>query len=78
MQPSKSDFVLVYSTYNPGEVVLIKSILNDANIEYFTINEDGNVLYAPIGIDIMVTRNKAEEAKELLKDFIKPPKNKAE
>jgi len=72
MQPPKSDFVLVYSTYNPGEVALIKSILNDANIEYFTINEDGYVLYAPIGIDIMVARDKVDEAKELLKDFISP------
>ena len=74
MQPSKSDFVLVYSTYNPAEVMLIKSILNDANIEYFTINEEGHVLCAPIGIDIMVTRDKADEAKELLKDFISPQK----
>ena len=71
---TKPDFILVYSIYSQGELPLIKSILQAADIECYTINEDGHVLYAPMGIDIMVAADKIDEAKELLKDFINPSK----
>lgn len=65
----------VYSTFNPGEIPLIKSILNDSEIEHFVTNEwSGGVYPHATGMDIMVDEQHAETAKELIDDFFKKTK----
>lgn len=79
MQNSK--FVTVHSTNNQADLAVIKSLLNISGISYFIANENFGTLYGAADgltlMDIKVVSDEAEEAKELLKDFINPNKNKS-
>jgi hypothetical protein len=60
----------VYSTFNPGELPLIKSILQDSDIDFFVTNEwSGGIFPHATGMDIMVPEEKVEEAKKIIRDF---------
>lgn len=63
-------FVHVLSTYNLGDIALIKSILDNEGIEYFLQGE--NTAYIRGYMDptiLMVKNDQVEIVKELLKDF---------
>ena len=79
MQDEKSGFVVVHRTNNQAELALIKFLLQDADISYFIGNENFSTLYGAADgftlMDIKVAEDKAEEAKELLKDLIAPKKD---
>lgn len=63
-------FVPVLSTYNLGDIALIKSILDNERIEYFLQGE--NTAYIRGYMDptiLMVRSDQVEIVKELLKDF---------
>jgi hypothetical protein len=70
------NFVVVHYTNNQAELAVIKSLLDNAGIDYFIGNENLNTLYGVADgftlMDIKVAADKVEEAKELLKDFINP------
>ena len=74
---SEYEFVKVYSTPKQGEIAIIKSILDGQNIPYYIKGENFGTLYGPAdglsSMDIMIRGDYYEDAKELLKDFIKPP-----
>jgi len=71
----KSNFVLVYSTLKQDELALIKSLLDEAKIQYYIRNETPHSSAADaLFIDIMIVQDRVEEAKELLKEFISPHK----
>jgi hypothetical protein len=76
-QPSQ-DFIRVFSTPQPGEIALIKSLLEAEGIPYFVKGEHFGTLYGPAdgmsSIDVMVHRDYVQEAAVLLKDFISPSK----
>ena len=78
MQNEKSgyDFVKVHSVSKPGELALIKSILEAQEIPFFVKGENFGTLYGPANglslMDVMVREDYLEEAEELLKDFINP------
>jgi len=75
---NKSDykFVEIYSTPNQGEIAIIKSILDSQGISYYIKGENFGILYGPANglssMGVMVRDERLEEAKGLLKEFIKP------
>jgi len=73
---SQHKFVRVYSTPKLAEVAIIKSILESQKISYYIKGENFGTLYGPANglssMDIMVREDFCADAKELLKDFIKP------
>ena len=80
MENAKSKFITIHYTNNQAELAVIKSLLADAGVDYFIGNENFSMLYGAADgftlMDIKVVADRAEEAKELLKDFIKPKKDK--
>lgn len=71
--PKAGDFVEyeeLLSTYNLGDIVFIKSVLDSEKIIYFMQNEEFNSLtFSPQPVRVMVNTDQMEKAKELLKDF---------
>ena len=63
-------FKKVYSSFNTQEIALIKSLLEESNIEYNVTNEwSGGMIFHATGMDVMVPEDKAEEAKKIIGDF---------
>ncbi len=63
-------FVPVLSTYNLGDIALIKSILDNEGIEYFLQGENTAYIRGYMDPTILMVRNdQVEIVKELLKDF---------
>ena len=73
---SEYKFIKVFSTPKPGEIALIKSILDGQNIPYYIKGENFNALYGAAdglsAMDIMVRQDYSQDAKELLSEFINP------
>ncbi len=69
-------FIRVHSTPKPGEIAVIKSILDAENIPYEIKGEYFGTLYGAAdgltSMDIMVREDYSEDAKGLLKEFISP------
>ena len=69
-------FIKVYSTPKQGEIAIIKSILDSQGISYYIKGENFGILYGAANglssMDVMVRDDHSEEARELLKEFIKP------
>jgi hypothetical protein len=66
----KEKYVELLSSLNQGDIGLIKSILEDSNIDYYVFGENFlsvDPLIQPARF--YVNEEQAEEAKELLKDF---------
>lgn len=65
-------YIKIYSTFNPGELPLVKSVLEADGIDYFVTNEwSGGIYPHATGMDVMVEEAQAERAKELIEDFKK-------
>jgi len=63
-------FIRVLSTYNLGDIAVLKSILDEQGIEYFIQGE--NTAYIRGYMDpsiLMVREDQVQTVKELLKDF---------
>ncbi len=57
-------------TYNAGDIALIKSILDDGEIDYQIEGEYFNAMLPPVQpVKILVPADKVEMTKEILKDF---------
>jgi len=70
-------FITIFTGPRMGEIAIIKSILDSEKIPYNIKGENFSTLYGSDGlspVDVMVREDYAEEVKELLKDFINPPK----
>ena len=69
-------FIKVYTTPKLGEIAVIRSILDAQNIPYHIKGEHFATLYGQAdglsSMDIMVSEEYSEDAKELLKEFISP------
>jgi hypothetical protein len=66
----KDNYTQILSTLNQGDIALIKSILDDGNIDYFILGENFlgvRPLLEPARI--LVNDNQLEEVKELLKNI---------
>jgi hypothetical protein len=67
---SKEHYVELLSSMNQGDIALIKSILEDANIDYYVFGENFlsvDPLIQPA--KFFVNENQIDEVKELLKDI---------
>jgi len=67
---AKENYVKLFSSLNQGDIALIKSLLADADIDYYTTGENFlsvDPLIQPA--QFYVNENQIEEAKELLKEF---------
>jgi hypothetical protein len=65
------EYVEVLGTYNPADVALIKSLLDAEDITYCFNAEHSMYVYP--GVEptrLMVKKDEAEEAKEILKDLM--------
>jgi len=60
------DLVTVITAGNPGTLALAQSILKDAGIPFSTTSESFQWLYAAGSVGIVVAREQAEKARELL------------
>ncbi len=60
------EYELIYSTFNPGEVAFIKSLLDSENITYFISGE--NLLYVPLfePARVLIKKDQAMKAREIL------------
>ena len=68
-KPEFVDFKEVLTTYNPGDVAFIKSLLESEGIQYFFKGE--NFMYVrPLAdpVRLMIRADQVEEAVELLKN----------
>ena len=65
-----TEYVEVLGTYNPADVALIKSILDAENITYY-FNAEHFMYVRPLAeqVRLMVKKDEAEKAKEILRDF---------
>lgn len=71
-RPGEKDveFVSIVRTFNPKDIATIRSILDDSGIEYYIQGENG-ILVNPLvdPANVMVEKEQAEDARELLKDL---------
>jgi hypothetical protein len=66
---NKENYVELLSSLNQGDIVLVKSILEDANIDYYLFGENLSSLALIQPTIFFVIESQLEEAKELLKDI---------
>lgn len=63
-------FVSILSTFNIGDIAVVKSILNNSDITYFFQGENFNQFRGGVEPAILKVREEDEETvRELLKDF---------
>lgn len=63
------DFEYILSSINPGEIALIKSVLESEGLTYYIKGD--NLLYVPLTepARVMVRKDQVQQAKDLLKDL---------
>ena len=70
MQESNNSFVHIYTAPNDALFSVAKSLLDNAEVEYYTKGTNLHLAYGGPRI-IETTQENADEAREILKDFIK-------
>lgn len=75
MPESQQQLVTVFSTYNPALIAVVKSLLDDAGINYIAKGDNflgTTYVGVPIGrgVEFQVWEEDAEQARELLKDIV--------
>jgi hypothetical protein len=64
------DFVSVVRTFNPQDIAIIRSILDDSGIEYYIQGENGIAVRPLVDpANVLVVKEQAGDATELLKDL---------
>jgi hypothetical protein len=64
------EFVSVVRSFNPQDIAIIESILADSDIEYYIQGKEGMVVYPLVDpARVMVVKEQADEARDLLKDL---------
>lgn len=67
---SRENYVELLSSFNAGDIGLIKSILESGNIDYYIFGEQFLNIYPAVQpARFYINENQLEEAKKLLKDF---------
>jgi hypothetical protein len=69
-KPEFIDYVEVMGTYNVADIALIKSLLDAENITYY-FNAEHFMYVRPLAeqVRLMVKKDEAEKAKEILRDL---------
>lgn len=64
------DLVEIFSTYNQGDIAMIKSVLDGEEIHYYFQGESSNMMIAAGSYArLLVRANEADRAKEILREF---------
>lgn len=72
-ESNKTDlFINVFSTYNQAEIALIKSIFDNEALTYYIQGENLSQLYGAIPAQIMVKKDQADLAIQLIKKLSAP------
>ncbi|HEY6626411.1 MAG TPA: DUF2007 domain-containing protein [Ignavibacteriaceae bacterium] len=66
---NKENYIELLSSLNQGDIALIKSILDDSNVDYYVFGETLSSLAMAQPTRFFVNESQLEEAKELLKDI---------
>jgi hypothetical protein len=67
---TEAEFISVVRSFNPQDIAIIESILADSGIEYYIQGKEGMVVYPLVDpASVMVVKEQAEEARDLLKDL---------
>lgn len=70
-----SEFIVLTTVTNAGDLAMIKSLLDNADIPYFVTNENFSTLFGGANgltkMEVMVEKDKLEEAKEILQAFLR-------
>jgi len=68
------EFIKIGSVNNQGDIAIVKSLLESNNIDFYVTNENFSALYGAANgltsMDIFVSEKEAEQAKDLLKNFV--------
>lgn len=60
----------VFSTYNPGDIAVIKSVLDGEGVDYFFQGENVNLLIAAGSYArLLVEEDQAERVRDILKEM---------
>ncbi len=66
----QKQYTEVFSSRNQGDIALLKSFLDDNDIDYYVVGEDFLAIYPLVQpVKFCVLTDQAEEAKALLKEF---------
>ena len=68
--PEYVDFKEIMTSSDPGEIAIVKSILDDHQISYFVQGENFSSYYGGIPARILVPKDNVQDAKDLLQDFL--------
>lgn len=69
-EPTYVDYEAVASVVDIGMVAIIKSLLEEEKITYFIRGDETIHLYPGVPAQIMVRKDQAEQAQEILKDML--------
>lgn len=70
MENEFTEYVPIIQTHNAGDRAFIKSILDAEGIIYFIQGENvSNYLFNALPMRVMVKKDQAEKAREILKDI---------
>ncbi|NJD04721.1 MAG: DUF2007 domain-containing protein [Ruminiclostridium sp.] len=64
-----TDYELVFTTFVYSEIALLKSVFDSEGIVYFIQGEDLGVAPGGLQARVFVSKEQAEESKQLLKEF---------
>ena len=67
--PQYTDLVTVYTTSDAGMIGLVKSILEDAGIDYYVRGESTKALFAAGFMEVQVHPEDADEAEMLIEEM---------
>ncbi len=69
-QTKDIDFVSVVRTFNPQDIAIIESLLEESGIKYYIQGATSMTTYPLVDpANVMVVKAQADEARELLKDL---------
>ena len=69
MARERDRLVTVLTAGNPGLLVVVKSVLDEAKIPFMTRGEGFQNLYAAGPVEVQVPREYAEQARDLLRNL---------
>ncbi len=67
--PPNTELVHILDTFSPGDMALIKSILDGVGIPYLVEGEHSQYVYHAVPFRLMIPSQQADEAREVLKQL---------
>lgn len=68
--PEYVDLEEVMTSFDIGEISMARSLLDDHQVSYLVQNENFSSFYGSVPARILVPKDRIDEAKDLLQDFL--------